>query len=1293
MKKILFLFTTLLIGIFGETSLQAATLSNAIKDLSIGENLVATAVVTAQSSRALILTDNAGSILYYNTSVDLDQFPIGTIVNVEGTVSTYNRGFQLTNLASIEVVGSENYNYPTPIPYTVDMVEEACLSTDNIQATYVSLQGFYYKSGNFFNFKIPGSTYIGSIYYPTSEVTGNLIDGEEYIFTGYFTSVSNSQYFYIVCTSVEKVDNYLRFDCNAEDDTCAVSGYVDPLPSDVVIPATYTINGKTYTVTSIGAAVFYKKWGDEDTMLSVSIPNTVTEIGVNAFRNRSKLTILEIPNSVTTIGSSAFEGCSGLKSVEIPNSVTTIEHTTFQGCSGLTTIEIPNSVTSIDAGAFFGCSGLTSVEIPNSVTSIGDSAFKGCSSLTAITFGESLEQLGSDALSQCPLENATVNCVTIPANFLSGISSLKELTLGNTVTSIGKSAFQGCRGLKSVKIPNSVTTIGSYAFQRCEVLTSVEIPNSITTIEQSTFQACSGLTSVKIPNSVTTIEQSAFQGCSGLTSVEIPNSITSIGQSAFQGCSGLTSIEIPNSVTIIEQSTFQGCSGMTSVEIPNSVTIIDSYAFHGCKGLTSIDIPNSVTSIGRDAFLECNGLTNLSVNWITPIPLNSGWFSSVTYSEAVLNVPAESWIDYLASSWKAFINMYVDGLPIQEMDDGTFYYVYIPDSEKATLMPNSKYVSFTTATIPDRVVVDGKFYYVVEIGPEAFKGCFQLKTIVFPSKCEKIGQSAFQECSRLTNVEIPNSVTAIGSYAFLKCNDLTSIEIPNLVTSIGQSAFQGCRGLTSVKIPNSVTTIEESTFQDCNGLTSIEIPNSVTSIGPSAFQGCTGLTGIQIPNSVRLIGFHAFYECNNLKEMTFGNSVEEIGRYAFENCNKLQKVDISDITSWCNIKFIDSSSNPLSAANHLYLNGEEIVDLVIPFGVESIKPYAFYDGSSIKSITIPQSVGAIEENAFYKTGIEDLRIPSSVLTYSGTATTGCTKLKTFTFDQSTTPIDITDRNLFPVNITTLNIGRDLNFIEERYSIGIKSIEKVNFGDGVSSINDNLFSGNSNLKEIVIPSSVEYIGESAFQNTGLETIVMGAGVSEIGDKAFSGINPENIYVTAPESPVAQNTVFSNIAGTLYVMPGSEEEYYNNPNCWYQFKYPTPLVVADGIEVKEEVIDGILKLTATILPENVTLPYVFWTSSNPEVACVNPDGTIYVYDEKGTCEFTATTLYPEGPTATVSFDGNIVGGVETIGKDNRPQSSHIFTLQGVCVKRNATPQDVKALEPGIYIINGKKVMISK
>ena len=384
-------------------------------------------------------------------------------------------------------------------------------------------------------------------------------------------------------------------------------------------------------------------------------------------------------------------------------------------------------------------------------------------------------------------------------------------------------------------------------------------------------------------------------------------------------------------VTAIGNSAFSDCSGLISIDIPNSVTSIGGGAFYNCSGLTSIAIPNSVTSIGSGAFFYCSSLTSIDI-------------------------------------------------------------------------PNS----------------------VTEIGMNAFNSCTGLTSIVMPEYLTKINEGTFSDCTSLTGIDIPDSVTEIGNFAFYKCSGLTSIDIPNSVTEIGINAFYSCTGLTSIDIPNSVTSIGVSAFCNCTGLTSIVvesgnpkydsrnncnaiietasntlivgcentiIPNTVTAIGNSAFDNFSGLTSIDIPNSVTSIGDEAFWGCSGLTSITIPNSVTFIGDGAFHDCTGLTSVNIHDLDAWCKIDFHNFYSNPLYYAQHLFIDGEETTDLVIPESVTSIGGYAFYGCTGLTSVTIPNSVTSIGEEAFYGcSGLTSVTIPNSVTSVGGKAFYNCSGL-------------------------------------------------------------------------------------------------------------------------------------------------------------------------------------------------------------------------------------------------------------------------------------------------------------
>jgi len=262
--------------------------------------------------------------------------------------------------------------------------------------------------------------------------------------------------------------------------------------------------------------------------------NALTSIPDYAFFDRptqkgcATLTAITIPNSVTSIGIGAFAFCANLTSITIPSSVTSINTATFFRCSSLASVTIPNSVDSIGLNAFRYCTSLTSITIPNRVTSIGNSAFADCTNLTSITIPSSVTNIEIGAFSGC--------------------TSLSSVTMSNGIKSIGEKAFYNCTSLTSVTIPNSVTSIAPVTFGGCTRLTSITIPDSVTNIEEWAFGGCASLASVTIPNSVKDIWANAFNGCTSLANVTIGASVASIGPYVFYDCNSLTSVTFQSTI-------------------------------------------------------------------------------------------------------------------------------------------------------------------------------------------------------------------------------------------------------------------------------------------------------------------------------------------------------------------------------------------------------------------------------------------------------------------------------------------------------------------------------------------------------------------------------------------------------------------------------------------------------------------------------------------------------------------------------------------------------------------------
>lgn len=481
----------------------------------------------------------------------------------------------------------------------------------------------------------------------------------------------------------------------------------------IAIPEKVEYNGTEYKVTSIGASAFsgcYKKERSEVAAEEVMlIIGEIVEDGniYDESTNRKNhedyeangLKYVSIPNSVTKIGDEAFFQCKNLTNVLLPDSIKQIGREAFSLCSSLNKVTIPKGVTSIKYKAFYNCGNLKSILMQGGITTIGREAFENCYNLTNIILPNSLTEIASEAFSNCQkLTNVSIpeGVTSIGYGAFYGCLSLNHITIPDGVTEIGKTAFYNCPNLKNVSIPSSVTTIGTMAF--CSNINVAKdnpnyssedgvlfdkskttliqyplgkrgkytIPNGVTKIAPTAFIDCFDLTSLTIPSSVTEIETSgnpsfvninAFEYCSKLyeiynfsslnitpgskehggvalyakdvhTSKNAASKLKQVGDFTFYVTKdsiellaytgNATSVKLPQNFNgkkyQIAASAFVWNRDMKSVTIPNGVTKIGKLAFAECRGLKNITIPNSVTEIEERAFANCTALESVAIS-------------------------------------------------------------------------------------------------------------------------------------------------------------------------------------------------------------------------------------------------------------------------------------------------------------------------------------------------------------------------------------------------------------------------------------------------------------------------------------------------------------------------------------------------------------------------------------------------------------------------------------------------------------------------------------------------------
>ena len=337
----------------------------------------------------------------------------------------------------------------------------------------------------------------------------------------------------------------------------------------------------------------------------------------------------------------------------------------------------------------------------------------------------------------------------------------------------------------------------------------------------------------------------------------------------------------------------------------------------------------------------------------------------------------------------------------------------------------------------------------------------------------------------------------------------------------------------------TVTRIAENAFEDKGSLWYLEIPNTVTEIGAYAFSNCR-LRSVTIPPSVKVIREYAF---EGINPPTPSNPHDERPKHDVN-------VQISDLAAWCDIDFAHEYSNPLSTGieygdmgrySNFYLNGERIVDLVIPDGVETIKQYAFC--TRFRSVTFPPSVKEIRTCAFYGS---DYSLYYTDAIYLSDLAAWC---------KVTGDIPST-KNLYLNGelVTDLAIPEGITSLPSCIFNHFESITSVTIPNTVTEIGEGAFAGCYNLKTVSIPNSVTEIKRMAFHCCHmLEKVTIGNSIRTIGDDAFNGCESlKDFFICNPVPPTVGHDAFGyfNNSPTLHVPKNSIPDYRMS-SVWSKF----------------------------------------------------------------------------------------------------------------------------------------------
>lgn len=721
----------------------------------------------------------------------------------------------------------------------------------------------------------------------------------------------------------------------------------------------------------------------------VSILNPL-ECTSQLYINNVLTTALVIPDNVSEIGCSAFRGAKMLTSVKLPSNLISIGTSAFRNCTNIQELIIPDKVEAIGLYAFYKCSALKSVTMGKGVKSIGVDAFAGCESIIDVHITDlrawcNIEfkyvfttQQSGIGIAGGPGPKGNSSPLSCAQHLYLNGQELTDIVIPDGVEAFSPVAFSGFSGITSLVIPDGVKNLTSLAhvghsyapgISNCQNLKSIKIGSGL---EAISIYSCENLTSVEVGNGNTKVQ---IYNCKKLSDISLANA----SYLYVSDCNSLKTIQIPDGVT---NATVSRCNSLTTLIL--GLGIKDNNGF-GASGL-------SVSG--------CKELTDVYNPMFTPLKnAKNGFTEDCQIGYATLHVPESSIESYKATEpWSKFGNIvalksgdpgYIDNPPVGGI-------ITFADSRVEKICVDNwdtngdgKLSEQEAAAVKDLGTVfkdntqlvtfyELKYFTgLTAIADESFSGCTYLNYISIPEKVTSIGNRAFYNCANLKEIIIPSGVTSIGSSSFSYCKSLTEVVLPDNITSIGEYAFNSCYKLASLTLSKNLSVISNYAFQNCPALMSIDIPEGIVEIGDNAFGRDGWYSGeiireqVTIPNSVKKVV--SPFSGTTVKKLFLGTGITESPKnYTW---GRFEEIHIPTLANWLSLPYGGISETPF----RLYINDNEIKNLIIPEGTKEIDGSRFANCISIIDLNIPSSVSSIGSMAFSGcTGLISLKFSGRV---------------------------------------------------------------------------------------------------------------------------------------------------------------------------------------------------------------------------------------------------------------------------------------------------------------------------
>lgn len=674
----------------------------------------------------------------------------------------------------------------------------------------------------------------------------------------------------------------------------------------------------TEGITGVGADVFFTDYGID--VQSVSLPNTLTSIGSNAFRN-IKAKKFKISANLSSIGANAFYG-SNVNSFDLSDTkVEAIGNYAFANCKNLTSINLPKVLKTIGEGAFYSSS-LKSVDVPQSVASIGKAAFTDCLSLwkvkinnpqtniyfegknsanNAIGFDSKGTRItlksGSRVQTECfviidaPVESKGFDYAEKTSLIIMGDDNNADVS--GYVDYTYRTKWHYFADTKTLYVEHGYDMKDAYVLHpnnKGTFYTTDGRNLQDLNLQIDTLYLCSGVINPDysfeainpkyIRFSPTVKNVGGFQNCGRLEVLTIPQTVQYISTNAFKNCRSLKKISL-GGVKCVSNRAFENCTSLKEIDYGN-VTSIDERAFYYCSGIEEINIPSTVTEISHNAFYNCVGVKKIIINgekrigsqvfvnmpFCTSITLNRNYSDDLSlsaWSDAFYNIGFSTTgielvvgDDVTEPDFSALTDTFGNKLKISSI-----YFGKNCAFKEVPRLPEMTYVKKITVSPENKnmYVYEGNVYYgktLVFANPNTYRPIIKDGTTV-------ISSMAFKN-SKAIQVVLPDSVTEIDNYAFYGAKNLRRVIFGSGLRTIGDHAFDGCSSLIGADIPSKVSSIGSYAFFECKDLETVILPTSITKVNGYTFAFCDSLKNAVVPRNVISIGESAF-ACKNLQNI------------------------------------------------------------------------------------------------------------------------------------------------------------------------------------------------------------------------------------------------------------------------------------------------------------------------------------------------------------------------------------------------------------------------------------------